>query len=446
MRQERTVQATIFVVFAQHEIGRELKAISDWLDSQPGLIRLVSSDLRRQGARETGRRGLPAESVLRCALLKQQRQLSYEELAFHLEDSVSFRAFARLPLAWSPKKSVLHHTIAAIGAETWEAINQALLANAKQDRLESGATVRLDSTVTAALMHEPSDSALLWDAVRVMTRLLRRAAALPAAPAIRWRDRRRLAKKRARAIEYSRGPDKKRQLYGELIVAAQASRAELQAVAAGLAEITATAVARWRAEVDHYLPLIARVITQSQRRVLDGEAVPAGEKLVSLFEPHADIIVKGGRQVQYGHKLNLAAGQSGLILDVVIETGNPADAERFLPMLDRHIARSGAPPRQTAADGAYASRANLAAAKARGVTDVAFHKKCGIAIADMVKSRWVYRRLRNFRAGIEAVISCVKRAYGAARCTWRGLAHFKAYVWSAVVAHNLVLYARLKPG
>jgi hypothetical protein len=121
--------------------------------------------------RETGRRGLPAESVLRCALLKQQRQLSYEELAFHLEDSASFRAFARLPLAWSPKKSVLHHTIAAIRAETWEAINQALLASAKQDRLESGAMVRLDSTVSAALMHEPSDSALLWDAVRVMTRL-----------------------------------------------------------------------------------------------------------------------------------------------------------------------------------------------------------------------------------------------------------------------------------
>ena len=93
--------------------------------------------------RETGRRGLPAESVLRCALLKQQRQLSYEELAFHLEDSASFRAFARLPLRWSPKKSVLHQTIVAIRAETWEAINQALLANAKQDRLESGATVRL---------------------------------------------------------------------------------------------------------------------------------------------------------------------------------------------------------------------------------------------------------------------------------------------------------------
>jgi IS5 family transposase len=139
-------------------------------------------------------------------------------------------------LAWSPKKSVLHYMIAAIRAETWEAINQDLLASAKQDRLESGATVRLDSAVTAALMHEPSDSALLWDAVRVMTCLLHRAGALPGAPAIQWRDRRRLAKKRASAIEYSRGQDKKRRLYGELITA-QASRTELQAAAAELAQI-----------------------------------------------------------------------------------------------------------------------------------------------------------------------------------------------------------------
>ncbi len=446
MRQERTVQATIFEVFAQHEIGCELKAISQWLDDQRPLVCLVAGDLRRQGVRETGRRGLPAETVLRCALLKQQRQLSYQELAFHLEDSASFRAFARLPLKWSPKKSVLHQTISAIRAPTWETINQALLVSAQQDKLESGATVRIDSTVSEALMHEPSDSTLLWDAVRVMTRLLRRAAALPEAPAIRWRDRRRLAKKRARAIDYSRGQDKKRRLYRELLVAAQATEGELLAVAQELAETAGTAAAvRWHAQVNHYLPLIVRIIAQCERRVLKGEAVPAGEKLVSLFEPHADIIVKGGRDVQYGHKLNLATGKSGLILDVVVEAGNPADAERFLPMLDRQIARRGAPPRQTAADGGYASRDNLKQAKERGVQDVAFHKKCGIAVTDMVRSPWVYRRLRNFRAGIEAGISCFKRAYGGARCTWRGLDHFRAYVWSGVVAYNLALFTRLRP-
>ena len=444
MRQERTVQATIFEVFARHEIGGELKAISQWLDRQPALMGLVAGDLRRDGLRETGRKGLPAEAVLRCALLKQQRQLSYEELAFHLEDSASFRAFARLPLAWSPKKSVLHQTICAIRPETWEAVNRALLASAQQDKLESGATVRIDSTVTAALMHEPSDSALLWDAVRVMTRLLRQAAALPEAPALQWRDRRRLAKKRARAIEYSRGKDKRRQLYRELIAATRATQAALQDAVERLADLAGIAAMRWRARVDHYQPLIERILSQSERRVLDGLAVPAGEKLVSLFEPHADIIVKGAGDVQYGHKLNLTTGKSGLILDVVVEAGNPADAERFLPMLDRQIACCGVAPRQIAADGGYASLENLKAARARGVRDVAFHKKRGLAVEDMVKSRWVYRRLRNFRAGIEAGISCLKRAYGLARCTWRGLDHFKTYIWSAVVAHNLVLFARLK--
>ena len=444
MRQERTVQATIFEVFAGHQIGCELRAISGWLDGQRPLISVVASDLHREGLRQTGRRGLPAETVLRCALLKQQRQLSYEELAFHLEDSASFRAFARLPLAWSPKKSVLQRTISAIRPETWEVVNRALIASAQQDKLEQGAMVRIDSTVTAALMHEPSDSALLWDAVRLMTRLLRQAAALPGAPTMRWHDRRRMAKRCASEIAYSRGNDNRRRLYRKLIAATHATRAALLRAARRLTGLAGIAAERWRAQVDHYLPLIARVLAQSERRVLHGQAVPASDKLVSLFEPHTDIIVKGARDVQYGHKLNLITGKSGLILDIVIETGNPADAERFLPMLDRHIAHCGGPPRQMAADGGYASRANLTEAKARGVKDVAFHKKRGLPVAEMTKSAWVYRKLRNFRAGIEAGISCFKRAYGGGRCTWRGLDHFRAYVWSAVVAHNLVLFARLK--
>src|SRR6266404_8594782 len=170
MRQERIIQASIFDVFAEHEIGRELKAISQWLDEHRELLALVSRDLRRHGLRETGRHGLPAEAVLRAALLKQYRQLSYEELAFHLEDSASFRAFARLPWSWSPRKSVLHKTISAISATSWEAINRAVVRSARQDKLESGAMVRVDSTVTQALMHAPSDSSLLWDAVRVMVR------------------------------------------------------------------------------------------------------------------------------------------------------------------------------------------------------------------------------------------------------------------------------------
>ncbi len=443
MRQERIIQATIFDVFAQHEIGRELKAMSQWLDEHRALLSVVSGDLHRHKVQETGRHGLPAEAVLRCALLKQYRQLSYEELAFHLEDSASFRAFARLPLSWSPKKSVLHKTISALSAASWETINRAVVSSARQEKLEGGAMIRIDSTVTQALMHAPTDSSLLWDAVRVMVRLLKRASALPGAPAIIWRNHRRLAKKRALAIQYSRGKAQKEKLYRDLIATARATVTALQHAIQSFAACFLIEVELWRGEVRHYLALIERVIAQTERRVFAGEAVPAGEKLVSLFETHADIIVKGGRDVHYGHKLNLTTGRSGLILDVVVEAGNPADAERFLPMLERHIARHGTPPRQTATDGSYASLDNLKQAKALGVHDVAFHKKRSLTVESMVKSRWVYRKLRNFRAGIEANISCLKRAFGLARCTWRGLPHFHAYVWSSVVAYNLALFARL---
>jgi len=161
MRQERTVQASIFDLFATHEIGCELKAMSQWLDEHCDMLSVVARDRYRGGIKATGRQSLPAEAVLRCAILKQYRQLSYHELAFHLEDSASFRAFARLPWPWSPQKSVLQRTISAIRPETWKQFNLALLSVARQAKLEHGAVVRLESTVTSALMHEPIDSSLL---------------------------------------------------------------------------------------------------------------------------------------------------------------------------------------------------------------------------------------------------------------------------------------------
>ena len=187
------------------------------------------------GVKATGRQGLPAEAVLRCALLKQYRQLSYQELAFHLEDSASFRAFARLPWSWSPQKSVLQKTISAIRPETWEEINRTLLSSARQAKLETGGVVRLDSTVTAALLHEPSDSSLLWDAVRVMVRLLKEADALAGGTGLAWRDHRRAAKKRARRIQFTRGRPNRVQLYRELIKLTRATLAYLQQAAARLA-------------------------------------------------------------------------------------------------------------------------------------------------------------------------------------------------------------------
>jgi IS5 family transposase len=176
--------------------------------------------------------------------------------------------------------------------------------------------------------------------------------------------------------------------------------------------------------------------------VLDGESVPAADKIVSIFEPHTDIIVKDRRQALYGHKVCLTAGASGLVLDCVIEDGNPADSTLAVRMIERQIDIYDQPPRQACFDGGFTSNDNLAAIKKLEVVDVAFSKARGIALLDMVKSSWVYRRLKHFRAGIESIISFLKRCFGWHRCTWRSLESFKAYTWTSVVAANLLVLAR----
>jgi len=444
MRQKRTVQSSIFERYADHEIGRELSAMSDWLDAHPEILDWIAPELCGVGVKETGREGLSVESILRCAILKQHRQLSYEALAFYLEDSNSFQAFARLPLGLRPKKSVLQRGGSAIGDANWERINRLMLQDAKAQKVERGRMVRVDSTVTETPIHAPTDSSLLWDAVRTQVRLMEQAQELAGETRLDWCNHRRVAKKRAYQIQYSRGKEKKVSWYRDLIKVTRQGLSYLDKAWLTLNQlkVDVAAFTVWEAQVKHYRGLIEGVIDQAHRRVIKDEQVPAAEKIFSLFEEHSDIIIKGSRDIQYGHKLNLASGRSGLILDAVIEEGNPADSECFIPLLERQIGIYGCAPRQMAADGGYASKDNVQQAKDKGVKDVAFHKKKGLKVEQMAKSDWVYRKLRNFRAGVEAGISCLKRAYGLSRCTWKGLAHFKSYVWSAVVAHNLAVFSR----
>lgn len=448
MRKKHTVQRSIFEVYPEHETGDELKAISHWLDQQPELLDWVAGDVKNRAVKNnSGREGLTVESILRCAILKQYHQVSYKDLAFCLMDSTACQSFARLSPGWYPKRSVLQNCVSVISDVTWEQINKCLLQCAVKEKVERGNMLRIDSTVVDSPIHEPSDSSLLWDSARVLIRLLKKADELvEGLTTIDYKNHRRLAKKRARAIVYTRGKEKKKLLYKDLINAVEKTLIYLDDAVVKVNSVPITELLSleiWHAQITHYKPLIQRVITQTKRRVFADEKVPASEKIVSIFEEHTDIIVKGSRDIQYGHKINLSTGKSGLVLDVVIEEGNPADTDKCIPMLERHIDYYGQAPRQMAADGGYASINNLAAAKALNVKDMAFHKKRGLEVEDMTKSAWVYRKLRNFRAGIEAGISCLKRVYGLGRCTWKGLKHFKSYVWSSVVAHNLTVFSRL---
>lgn len=161
MREKRTIQAGIFEYYPEHKIGRELKAMSEWLDKNLDLLEWVAADVKNRNVEKTGREGLRIDSVLRCALLKQYRQLSYEDGVFCLMDSSACRTFARLTGDWTPKKSTLISCINIISAVTWEQINLRLLQSAQQEKIENGKMLRIDSTVTESMIHEPSDSSLL---------------------------------------------------------------------------------------------------------------------------------------------------------------------------------------------------------------------------------------------------------------------------------------------
>ena len=195
-------------------------------------------------------------------------------------------------------------------------------------------------------------------------------------------------------------------------------------------------------DLERYLGLTQQVIDQTRRRVLEGESVAAADKIVSIFEEHTDIIRKDRRETLFGHKICLSAGASSMILDCWVLEGNPADSTLAQTMIERQQEILGRVPRQVSFDGCFASKPNLDEIKEQGVQDVVFSKRRGLAISDMAKSIWVYRRLRNFRAGIEGIISVLKRAFGLDRCTWRSLPSFRSYVWGSIIACNLLVFAR----
>lgn len=449
MRKKRNPQCRLDLARIPHEICDELSSISQWLDAQPECIDWVFHDLDTGASHDTGRKALSAESVLRIALLRQYLQCDYDYLSFILMDSPLYRHFCRLESDQSPRKSSLQSLVSKITALTWERIFRAYLMIAKKQKIETGRVVAIDSTVTATNIKTPYDSDLLADSIKEMCRLLKQGQSLTPKPLYHFTYHNRAVKKAAKACSYAKKKDEQKKYYKKLLQLTAKTRKVLLEAGIKLNDAQAqescqcpALIDEWLAEAECLVPLVSTVVSQAERRVFKGEKVPAQEKIVSLYEPHTDIIVKDCRDVQYGHKLNLTQGKSRLILDMVIETGNPADSDRFIPMVERQKEIYGRVPRQSVTDGGYASSANLSDAKAMGIKDVAFHKKRGLEVEDMTKSQYVYKTLCRFRAGIEAGISWLKRCFGLSLCRCKGEERFDAWCWSAVVCYNLVLLSR----
>ncbi len=448
MREKQQKQMPLLEPVSDHPQARELEVISNIIDNTPTICGYVLQDLNRGKIikRRTGARGMSADQVLRAAIVMRLFEFVYKELAFHIFDSRCLRRFCRIGFADKGfKKSALNANIKSLSDETWDLIFRDLLGYAEQEGIEKGRKVRIDSTVVESNIHKPFDSVQLFDCVRVLTRLLQKARENFGAKVI-FSDHQRRAKRRMVGIQYARGEKQRQPRYKDLLkitrkVIGYARSAE------GILEQLSSADIRLLGlinEIKHFSDLSEQVYNQTYRRVIQGETVPATQKVVSIFEDHTDVIVKDNRDTYYGHKVCLTGGASNLILDCVILEGNPADTDLVEQMLDRQQQLYGRYPLKVALDGGFASKDNLLKAKERKIKDICFAKKRGLKETDMCRSEYVYKKLRRFRAGIESGISWLKRSFGLTRCTWKGFRSFKCYVLASVVAANLLTMARKK--
>ena len=450
MRKKDRKQMPLMITGIDHPHAEELKGISDILKENPIIYEWVLQDLTRDVTHtDTGAEGMTAEQVVRAAIIKQMEGFSYEELAFHLLDSLSYRRFCRIGFAHKGfQKSALCHNIKSISAETWEAINRILVAYGKDKGTEKGRQARIDCTVVCSNIHEPKDSNLLWDCVRVITRMLLQLNVESNEFSLTFSDHSKRAKKRMLAILNANNEKVRKKHYRDLLKVTQDTVSYAQDAVHILSQfpfkdLAQSILVKKRVnDLKQALKLTEKVIEQTTRRVINGEKVPANEKIFSIFEPHTDIIIKDRRDTYYGHKICLSGGPSNLITDCLIVEGNPADSTLTTEMLDRQERVYGHYPLKVALDGGFASKDNLKAAKKRGIKDVCFAKKRGLKEEDMCRSKRVYKRLRRFRAGIEAGISWLKRCFGLWTCTWKSFRSFKSYVWASIVSANLLVLAR----
>jgi len=448
MRMLFNPQRPLFSQWPNHKYDGPLKICDEVLNENRQIYRMVYDDLGGNRKKDpTGALGMNAEQVVRAAIIKQQNSWSYQELAIQCADSDMTKAFVKLIDGRCPSKSSLQENISKIKAITWQKINELLVIYAGGINVEDGRTIRMDATVIESNIHHPTDSSLIYDCIRVVRRALKHIRKEGIGCIIYASVKGNEAKNLVLKIVNAGNDKERKRLYRKLLRLASRLQHDLPQIIKrlqkkGVAQVSG--LARQLKDIEKVNALLPQIISQTERRVIRGEKVPPEEKIVSIFEDHTDIIVKGQREIEFGHKVFLVAGKSGLITDCQLVQGNPADSEYFLDLIETQKRLYGHVPRQTTADGGFASEDNLLDAKIEGVKDVCFSKTCGLAIEEMVKSKWVFEKLRNFRAGIEGLISVLKRAFGLGRVVWKGVSGFGAYVHSSVVAYNLAVIARFR--
>lgn len=407
------------------------------LEKHSELLQIVAVDiLNGNEGSQFGRQDTPSvEQIVRAAIYKEVRNLDYRQLEYHQVDSRICEQFTRID-PWRPYSfQVLQKYISRISEDRLKELLYGINKIAITEGLEDLRSLRQDSTVVESNIHYPTNNALVWDCIKESQRLLEHLNG--EISGLTFRNYCKGAKKTFFKINNTKAADKRIELFRKQLILFTRSINQVADIVKKKDQYRMNIkVTGLLMELERVLPLMRQVYDMTMRREVKGEQVPNDQKIFSIYELHTDIIVKGAREVKFGHKVNLGTGRSNLILTCEVVPGNPADKNLYKGTLDQVISTYDRVPRDSVTDGGYASMENLNYAKDKEIANIVFNKVVG-SLKNFASSKNMESRLKKWRSGIEAVISNLKRGYDLFRCNWKGEAHFKQKVLWSVIAYNI---------
>jgi IS5 family transposase len=429
---------------------------ADRLLDDEAIVSLVYQALGRRHpkSQSCGRLGAPADVVLRLLVLKHVRNWSYEVLEREVRANLVYRDFTRVGGGKMPDAKTIGRWGLAVGPETVKQVHERLVQMAQAEGIASGRRMRVDTTVVETNVHYPTDSSLLGDGVRVLTRAMKKITAIAGDTGAKLRDRSRSVKLRvldiARAAR-AKGPQSQERLtrcYGKLLASTSRVVGQANRFAREIAEgvkstsgvVEQLALEGLRRHIEEMAPRIRQVMKQTRARIFGGDTRAEG-KLLSLFEPSTEIIRKGkaGKPNEFGKMVKLQEAENQIVVDYEVYDRRPNDADLLIPAIETHQARLGRAPYLVAADAAFYSNKNEAAAKAKGVKRVCVPNRSTKSPERKreQKKRW-FRNGQKWRTGSEGRISVVKRRHGLDRCRYKGDSGMRLWVGLGVIGDNLL--------
>jgi len=411
----------------------EFGLIDTILEKKPEILLLAKGDIVGYEVQNNfGRGDIPTvEQIIRAAIFKEMRGLDYRGLEYAQSDSRICSNFIKLDERKPYSFQMFQKYISRIKVSTLQKILVEINRLAIEEGYEDILKIRTDTTVVESNIHYPTNNSLIWDCIKDSHRLLE--SLKEEITTLDYRDYLKTAKQTYFKINVTKGEDKRAVLFAKQLVTFtkcinQTSNA-IKKKSVSIASVTI------QLSLEKLLPLMEKVYDIAYRKEILKEEVPNDEKIFSIYELHTDIIVKGQREVQFGHKVGLVTGQSNLILDCDVLRGNPADKNLLEGAVDRVIENYGIIPRDAVTDGGYASIGNMDKMLEKGIINVVFNKIVG-SLKNWVSSKNIETRLKKWRSGIEANISNLKRGFDLSVCSWKGWEHFQSKVLWSVLCYN----------